>query len=98
MKITDSGLPIQFEPAGVSFVRNRIGSTDKAVSEIGFEAKMDLEIGLQSLVNLRRGHMSEVRDRQRRGGKASLERIQIAAPFLGDEEWQAYGARSIVDG
>jgi UDP-glucose 4-epimerase len=69
LKITGSDLPIQFEPAGETFVRNRIGSTDKAVSEIGFEAKVDLEIGLQSLVNWRHGHMSEVRDRQRRAAR-----------------------------
>ncbi len=69
LKITGSDVPIQFQPAGETFVRNRIGSTEKARDEIGFEAKVDLEIGLESLVNWRHAHISEVHDRQRRASR-----------------------------
>ena len=50
---------IQFEPTGQTFVTNRVGSTEKAKNEIGFEAKISLEQGLRSLIEWRRGETNK---------------------------------------
>lgn len=48
--LTGSEQPIHYEPAGQTFVTNRIGSTEKAEEEIGFRATIELEEGLQCLI------------------------------------------------
>lgn len=57
---------IEFKPEGTTFVKNRIGSPDKARQEIGFEAHMALEAGLTSLIQWRNSHKAEVEQRRRR--------------------------------
>jgi UDP-glucose 4-epimerase len=66
LRITGTDVGIQYLPEGVTFVRNRIGSTAQAREEIGFEAQVDLEDGLRALIEWRRTHMDEVRERQAR--------------------------------
>lgn len=44
---------IQYEPAGLTFVTNRIGSIEKAEKEIGFKWQIDLEEGMQKLIDWR---------------------------------------------
>ena len=46
MQITDSDLAVQYEPAGLTFVKNRIGCPKKAIDQIGFKARLKLEDGL----------------------------------------------------
>ena len=53
-QMTGSEQPIVFEPAGLTFVRNRIGSTAKARADLGFEASVELEQGLGELIAWRR--------------------------------------------
>jgi UDP-glucose 4-epimerase len=65
LEITGSEVPIEFEPAGLTFVRNRIGSPARARDEIGFEARVALEDGLRRLVAWRQGHIDEVNQRRR---------------------------------
>ena len=54
LKITGKDFEIQFEPTGQTFVTNRVGSTEKAKKDLGFEARITLEEGLRSLINWRR--------------------------------------------
>jgi UDP-glucose 4-epimerase len=53
IELTGSRHGIEFEPDGLTFVKNRIGSTDLAREQIGFSAKVDLREGLRSLIEWR---------------------------------------------
>jgi UDP-glucose 4-epimerase len=53
LDITGSDLGIKFEPAGQTFVTKRIGSTEKAKRELGFEATSNLRSGLMRLIEWR---------------------------------------------
>lgn len=67
-RITGSKAGIRREPAGQTFVKNRIGSPDKARADIGFDATVSLEEGLRELIEWRASHKAEVEMRQARGG------------------------------
>lgn len=56
LEITGSDLKIQYEPSGHTFVKNRVGSTQKAETEIAFKAKIDLKEGLERLIEWRKSH------------------------------------------
>jgi UDP-glucose 4-epimerase len=60
LEITGSDVGIRYEPEGVTFVKNRIGSTERAEGEIGFRAKTGLEEGLRALVEWRTAHVDDV--------------------------------------
>ncbi len=49
-------------------MRNRIGSPVLAEKEIGFEAGLPLEQGLQDLIKWRKTHIEEVDARRRKAG------------------------------
>jgi UDP-glucose 4-epimerase len=66
LHITGSNVGIRYLPEGLTFVRNRIGSTARARAEIGFEAKVDLEDGLRALIEWRQGHQDQLRERRDR--------------------------------
>jgi UDP-glucose 4-epimerase len=66
IEVTGSDAGIRYEPEGVSFVKNRIGSTEPAAREIGFRAGVDLEEGLRALIEWRRTHIDEVASRRER--------------------------------
>ena len=53
LEITQCGLEIQYEPAGLTFVTHRIGSTEKAEKELGFKATTNLREGLIQLIQWR---------------------------------------------
>lgn len=58
--LTNCKKQIEYKPRSeATFVRNRIGCPKKASSEIGFEAKCDLDEGLQALINWRRNHLNK---------------------------------------
>ncbi len=65
LEITGSNLKIQYEPGGLTFVKNRIGSPLRAEQEIDFKAKIDLRDGLAKLIEWRDSHKEEVASRQR---------------------------------
>lgn len=71
LQITGSNLPIEYEPAGQTFVKNRIGCPKKASEEIGFNYTVPLEEGLKQLVAWRNAHIEQVA--QRRGRVLSAE-------------------------
>jgi UDP-glucose 4-epimerase len=60
LEVTRSNLPIQFEPAGQTFVKNRVGCPLRAKQELGFSAKVNLAQGLQDLIAWREAHQAEV--------------------------------------
>lgn len=64
LEITGSDVGIRYEPEGVSFVKNRIGSTDRAIAEIDFEARVPLDEGLRTLVEWRSANKTEVEARR----------------------------------
>ena len=63
LELTGSKLKIQYEPAGKTFVTNRIGSTEKAEREIGFRTKISLAEGLNKLIEWRNSHKELVAKR-----------------------------------
>lgn len=65
LDLTGSRLEIQYEPAGLTFVKNRIGSPDRAREELGFTAATPLRDGLQALIEWRASHKTEVARRRR---------------------------------
>src|SRR5262245_7795305 len=66
IKLTSCKQPIKYAPRSqATLVRNRIGSPVRAEKEIGFEAGLPLEQGLQELIAWRRGHISEVERRRK---------------------------------
>jgi UDP-glucose 4-epimerase len=69
IKLTGCKLPIKYAPRSqATLVRNRIGSPERAEKEIGFEAGLPLEQGLQDLIKWRKTHIEEVDARRRKAG------------------------------
>ena len=66
LKLTDSGLEIKYEPAGKTFVTNRIGSTEKAAEEIGFKAEVQISEGMGKLIEWRRSDIEAVEERRKK--------------------------------
>ena len=60
LALTGSPLNAQYEPQGQTFVTQRIGSTEKARREIGFEAKVELDAGLRRLIAWRQKDMARL--------------------------------------
>ncbi len=61
LEIKGSKLSIQYEPDGLTFVKNRIGCPKKAEAEIGFKAMISLDEGLQKLIEWRHNHIEQVK-------------------------------------
>ena len=68
LAVTGSDAGIEYEPGGLTFVKNRIGSPDWAAEEINFVADMPLEEGLKALIKWRSTHKSAVDARRARAG------------------------------
>lgn len=68
LKITGSDLPIQYQPAGQTFVTNRVGDPTAAERDLGFRWTVDLEDGLKRLIEWRRSHAEEVEKRREQAG------------------------------
>ncbi len=56
-------LGIEFQPAGKTFVTNRVGSTEKAESELGFRSDVGIRDGLARLIEWRDEHKALVAER-----------------------------------
>ena len=73
LKLAGSGQQIKYAPRSqATLVRNRIGSPVRAEKEIGFEASLPLEQGLQELIKWRRAHIDEVASRRSAAGIRDL--------------------------
>lgn len=69
VRLTNCKKPIQYAPRSqATLVRNRIGSPVRAEKEIGFEAGLPLEQGLQELIAWRRSHIDQVAQRRAAAG------------------------------
>ena len=67
LALTGSNQPIQYAPRSqATLVRNRIGSPVKARKEIGFDADIALDDGLQRLIVWRKAHKEQVAQRRAR--------------------------------
>lgn len=64
LEITGSDVGIRYEPEGVTFVKNRIGSPSRAREELGFEARVPLRQGLTNLIEWRDSHKEETEARR----------------------------------
>jgi UDP-glucose 4-epimerase len=68
LKITDSDLSIQYEPAGQTFVTNRVGDPTEADRDLGFIWNVDLKEGLTRLIEWRKSNTEEVRKKRKKAG------------------------------
>jgi len=68
LEVTGSNLEIEYKPGGLTFVKNRVGSPEKAEQEINFKAKIQLKEGLVKLIKWRNFHKETV-DRLRSKGE-----------------------------
>ena len=59
LKITGSHQPIKYEPAGQTFVTNRVGDPTAAERDLGFRWTVDLEEGLEKLIAWRHSHKAK---------------------------------------
>jgi UDP-glucose 4-epimerase len=64
LEVTGSNLSVQYEPSGLTFVKNRIGCPKKAIDQIGFKAIVTLEEGLKQLIEWRKNHIEQVQMRR----------------------------------
>jgi UDP-glucose 4-epimerase len=63
LELTNSDLKIQFEPAGLTFVTNRIGSTELAENDLKFKYRTELKEGLRRLIEWREEQKSTRKDK-----------------------------------
>jgi len=68
LEMTGSDLDVKYNPAGTTFVKNRIGSAVKAEEEIGFVGDVELREGMQKLIDWRDSHKEEVSKRRQEVG------------------------------
>ena len=64
LDITGSDQKIQFEPAGQTFVTNRIGDPQNAINDIDFKYKVGLREGLEKVIEWRNSHKELVESRR----------------------------------
>ena len=66
LEIRRSPLALEYEPAGLTFVKNRIGSPKQAAADLGFNARVSLRDGLAALIAWRDQHRAEVESRRQK--------------------------------
>lgn len=64
IRLTRSKASIEYEPAGQTFVTNRIGSIDAAERDLGFRWKIDLEEGMSRLIEWRKADVEGLKARR----------------------------------
>ncbi|GIV33645.1 MAG: NAD dependent epimerase/dehydratase [Chitinophagales bacterium] len=64
IRLSGKSIDIQYEPAGLTFVTNRIGSTEKAEKDLGFKWQIGLEEGMKKLIEWRNTHKEALKARQ----------------------------------
>lgn len=64
LELTGSDLEIQYEPAGLTFVTNRIGCPEAAKKDLGFDWSIDLREGLKQLIEWRKEDQQALAERQ----------------------------------
>jgi len=64
IKLSGVESEIQYEPEGLTFVTNRIGSIEKAENDLGYKWTIDLEEGMQALIDWRSSHIEDLAARR----------------------------------
>jgi UDP-glucose 4-epimerase len=64
LELTESDLPIQYEPAGLTFVTNRIGCPKRAQEDLNYRWTVNLEEGMRSLIEWRRADAEALAQRR----------------------------------
>ncbi|MZP29514.1 SDR family NAD(P)-dependent oxidoreductase [Heliobacterium undosum] len=67
LELSGSDLGIKYEPAGQTFVTNRLGCIKAAERDLGYRWSIDLREGMQSLIDWRNNHKEAVEARRKRG-------------------------------
>ncbi|OQA91369.1 MAG: dTDP-glucose 4,6-dehydratase [Bacteroidetes bacterium ADurb.Bin234] len=70
LEITGKQFPIEYNTQGVSFVKNRIGSTVKIQKDLSFFPDINLKEGLMKLIEWRSKHKYELEMRKSKAGAA----------------------------
>ena len=68
LSLTGSDLEIQNEPAGQTFVTNRIGCLQATRHDLGFEWTVDLPDGMNSLIEWRQQDIASLEAKRRQVG------------------------------
>jgi len=66
IKLSGKDSEIQYEPEGLTFVTNRVGSIEKAEKDLGYKWTIDLEDGMQRLIDWRNSHIQDLEDRRKK--------------------------------
>ena len=69
IELTGSKIPLQYDPAGTTFVTNRVGDPSRAKKDLGFDWTIELRDGMQSLIDWRRQNIEAVEQRRKKGSK-----------------------------
>ncbi|MEZ6186656.1 MAG: NAD-dependent epimerase/dehydratase family protein [Planctomycetota bacterium] len=64
LELTGSDLELHYEPAGPTFVTNRVGCPELAAKDLGFRAEVELDEGLRALIAWRDAHKEAVAARR----------------------------------
>ncbi|MBL4755112.1 MAG: SDR family NAD(P)-dependent oxidoreductase [Flavobacteriales bacterium] len=64
IKLSGVESEIQYEPEGLTFVTNRIGSIEKAEKDLGYKWTIGLEEGMQALIDWRNSHIEALAARR----------------------------------
>ncbi|MFZ5979596.1 MAG: SDR family NAD(P)-dependent oxidoreductase [Candidatus Zixiibacteriota bacterium] len=72
LKLTGSKLPVRYEPAGQTFVTNRVGDPRAAERDLGFTWTVELEDGLRQLIDWRQSQLAFKNE------KNKLKRLSLA--------------------
>lgn len=64
IRLSGKDAEIEYMPAGLTFVTNRIGSTEAAEADIGYKWTVGLEEGMQRLIDWRRSYIAELESRR----------------------------------
>ena len=72
LRLSGSDLPIQYEPAGQTFVTNRIGCAERAARDLGFRWTIELEEGMRSLIEWRKADRKALEAKRRSVGGVAV--------------------------
>lgn len=73
LKLSGSDLEIEYKPGGQTFVTNRIGTIEAAERDLGFRWQIDLEEGMQRLIDWRKSDIAAVEARRSGSGGVGYE-------------------------
>lgn len=73
LQLTNRDLEIEYQPAGQTFVTNRIGSVEAAEQDLGFHWQVDLDEGMRRLIEWRKEAADGLLSKQQFSSKAGRQ-------------------------